>query len=74
VGNRQQAIGAQEGQSFDLLVGGCKSICRAPQLDQAVGFRPVGELTTEVGGVHQPSDQHGGLELTSVRIYAILSN
>ena len=47
---------------LDLLIGGCKGIHPAPQLDQAAGFRPAGELTAEVGGVHRPGEEHGGVE------------
>jgi len=47
---------------FDLLVGGREGIHPAPQLDQAAGFRPAGELTAEVGGVHRPGEEHGGVE------------
>ena len=47
---------------LDLLVGGCEGIHPAPQLDQAAGFRPAGELTAEVGGVHRPGEEHGGVE------------
>ena len=62
VGGRQQAVGDQEGVRFDLLVGGRKGVYPAPQLDQAAGFRPAGELTAEVGGVHRPGEEHGGVE------------
>ena len=38
----------------------------AQQLTQnsgsAAGFRPAGELTAEVGGVHQSGEEHGGVK------------
>ena len=47
---------------FDLLVGGRKGVYPAPQLDQAAGFRPAGELTAEVSRIHRPGEEHGGVE------------
>ena len=47
---------------LDLLIGGCEGIHPTPQLDQAAGFRPAGELAAEVGGVHRPGEEHGGVE------------
>ena len=47
---------------LNLLVGGCEGIHPAPQLDQAAGFRPAGELAAEVSRIHRPGKEHSGVE------------